>query len=328
MALTVYAENMGLFHKGSGGKGIAPIDVCLSPPPPPTGPIPIPYVNVLKASNLAKGSKTVRVDKKPTALEDASHVSTSTGDEMGTQGGSVITAKTKGKGYFQLWSFTVQIEGKGVCRHGDPMGQNCASMPPSCVNMAALTKRGSPPPDNEECAEPYDNSKRVEATPAQRESVQGKNCWQCGETPAEVVKRARREIKRRKGTGKPIKALQEIVNKAERKPNVRGRNPMNADHQVPQKIEWENGGCNLEDGEFKKWAQEKSTVMPQCHFCSNSQGGALGDMTPKQIRALTKRANEPDLANLRNIDAQLPFSPPNHKALLVERGKILAKFKF
>lgn len=39
MGLSVFAENLGLFHKGSGGKGVAPGDVCLSPPPPPTGPM-------------------------------------------------------------------------------------------------------------------------------------------------------------------------------------------------------------------------------------------------------------------------------------------------
>lgn len=35
MALTVFAEKMGWFHKGSNGKGIAPGDVCLSPPMAP-----------------------------------------------------------------------------------------------------------------------------------------------------------------------------------------------------------------------------------------------------------------------------------------------------
>src|SRR5262245_53094998 len=114
MGLTVFAEKMGFFHKGSSGKGIAPADVCLSPPPPPAGPIPVPYVNVLSAPDLSKGSKTVKIDGEETALEDSSEVSTSTGDEAGTQGGNVITHKTKGKGSFTLWSFVVKVEGKGV----------------------------------------------------------------------------------------------------------------------------------------------------------------------------------------------------------------------
>ena len=73
MALTVYAEDMGLFHKGSGGKGTAPLDVCLSPPPSPTGPVPVPYVNLLQASNLAKGSKTVKIFGEEYTVECETH---------------------------------------------------------------------------------------------------------------------------------------------------------------------------------------------------------------------------------------------------------------
>lgn len=86
MAITVYNEGAGLFHKGSSGKGIGPGDVCLTPPPPPTGPVPVPYVNMLSASDLADGSTSVEIDGNPTALEDHSYVSTSSGDEAGTQG--------------------------------------------------------------------------------------------------------------------------------------------------------------------------------------------------------------------------------------------------
>ncbi len=135
MALTVFAEKMGFFHKGSAGIGIAPLDVCLSPPP---GPVPIPYTNVLFAKHLVKGSKTVRIDGEPTFLEDYSETSTSIGDEGGTLGGSVVTGVILGKGYFMVWSMTVQIEGLGVCRHGDMMGQNSASAPPSSIDAAAL----------------------------------------------------------------------------------------------------------------------------------------------------------------------------------------------
>jgi hypothetical protein len=140
MALTVFAEKMGFFHKGSGGIGVAPLDVCLSPPP---GPVPIPYTNVLFAKDLIKGSKTVRIDGEPTFLEDHSETSTSIGDEGGTLGGSVVTGVILGKGYFMVWSMTVQIEGLGVCRHGDMMGQNSASSPPSSIDAAAVSKPAS-----------------------------------------------------------------------------------------------------------------------------------------------------------------------------------------
>ena len=79
MAITVFNEGAGLFHQGSGGSGVAP-GGCLSPPPPPTGPVPVPYVNSLQAGDLASGSQSVVIDGNPTALEDQSYVSTSTGD--------------------------------------------------------------------------------------------------------------------------------------------------------------------------------------------------------------------------------------------------------
>ena len=129
MGRTVFAENMGLFHKGSGGKGVAPADVCLSPPPPPTGPVPVPYVNNLSASDLAKGSTKVKIQGEPTCLEDASESRQAWAMKPARKAATSSLIRPKGKGYFTLWSFTVKIEGKGVCRHGDMMGQNCASSP-------------------------------------------------------------------------------------------------------------------------------------------------------------------------------------------------------
>ena len=42
-------------------------------------------------------------------------------------------------GFFTVWSSTVQIEGMGVCRHGDLMGQNSASGPPPSTLDEAKT---------------------------------------------------------------------------------------------------------------------------------------------------------------------------------------------
>lgn len=134
MALTVFAEQMGFFHKGCGGTGVGPVDVCLTPPS-----VPVPYVNVLFSKDLVKGSKTVRIDGEPTFLEDVSMTSKSIGDEGGTAGGSVVTGVILKNGYFTQWSSTVQIEGLGVCRHGDIMGHNSAGgPPPSSLNSGAI----------------------------------------------------------------------------------------------------------------------------------------------------------------------------------------------
>ena len=56
------------------------------------------------SSDLAKGSKKVKVDGNPVALKD-SNFSTSTGDEAGSAGGGVVSNTNKGKAEFVLYSF-------------------------------------------------------------------------------------------------------------------------------------------------------------------------------------------------------------------------------
>ena len=268
MALTVYAEGMGLFHKGSGGQGIAPGDVCLSPPPPPAGPVPVPYVNSLSAADLSDGSKTVTIDGEPTALEDASSVSTSMGDEAGTQGGNVLTHKTKGKGYFKLWSFTVQVEGKGVCRHGDTMGQNCMSTPPGCVDMSALVRfLLKPGVDIGKPCPPYKRTSAMGPTDAQTEKVRGGPCWECA-----------RDLHKTDWTGIMLK--KGLVAKASAYSSGRSDSQkFTADHQPPLNIAWYMGGCHMPDNEFEKWASDPKSVNPHCSAHSSSQGGSVGSVT-------------------------------------------------
>jgi uncharacterized Zn-binding protein involved in type VI secretion len=262
MGLTVFAESMGLFHKGSGGKGIGPADVCLTPPTPPAGPVPVPYVNNIMASDLASGSSTVKIDGEPTALESSSNVSTSTGDEAGTQGGNVITHKTKGKAYFTLWSFTVKVEGKGVARHGDMMGQNCASQPPGCVDAAAVTSfkalpwvdTTKPCPDNSYPGNAGTND-------SQQDACRGGPCWECKATKSGYGPRDRR------GTTPAFKKDERFT----------------PDHQPPQKAAWYMGGCH-DPVKFAAWAKSDDAVQPHCSSCSPSQGGVLSHTTVAQIK--------------------------------------------
>jgi uncharacterized Zn-binding protein involved in type VI secretion len=243
VGLTVYAEGMGLFHKGSGGQGIAPADVCLSPPPPPAGPVPVPYVNMLSASDLTGGSKSVKIDGEETALEDASSISTSTGDEPGTQGGNVMTAQTKGKGSFTLWSSTVKIEGKGVCRHGDPLGQNSSSTPYGCVDMAAITSFQQKGWKNmgEPCTKKYKRPKEGRPNAAQKKQIEGTACWRAPCTGTATV----------------------------------------PDHQPPLAVAWALGGCYNET-KFKEWAKStEATPRGHCRMHSRMQGGELSNISEK-----------------------------------------------
>ena len=94
---TVSSNNEGVAHKASGEKSVISPDVCKTPSP--GGPIPIPYPNIGKSSDTAKGTKKVKMDGDPVML-DNSNFKTSTGDEPGTEGSSDVdtpTIKPKGK---------------------------------------------------------------------------------------------------------------------------------------------------------------------------------------------------------------------------------------
>jgi hypothetical protein len=260
---TVFVSGMGLFHKNSGGSGKAFPDVCLSPPPPPAGPVPIPYPNSLSASDLTGGSRTVKIDGAETALEDASSVSTSTGDEGGTQGGNVITHKTKGKGFFMLWSFDVKVEGKGVCRHGDPMGQNCASTPPGAADIMAMVNQAVVAAVNPEepCTEAYDSGKhRHSMRQSQYDAVSAGPCWQCKSTSP---------LGNDPG-GNPL-------------PHAPGQ-AFTPDHEPPVMVRWYAGGCHMQPDEWKDDFQDPKSVYPHCSQCSDAQGGLSS-----QSQALAER---------------------------------------
>jgi hypothetical protein len=259
MGSTVFANDEGFFHAGSGGSGKAFPDVCLSPPPTPTGPVPVPYPNKLSASDLAEGSKTVVIEGNPTALEDQSYISTSTGDEAGNQGGNVVTHKTKGKGYFTFWSLDVKVEGKGVDRNDDPMGQNCASGPPGALDLKAIVNRVKAKlrKSKKPCKRRYNRRKhRASITEDQYKKVNAKGpggkkprCWQCGSTSPLG----------NGPTGSPLPA-----------PPGRRFTP---DHK-PSIVEyWYSGGCHKSKEERKKDLQRESAVRPHCEQCSDKQGG-------------------------------------------------------
>ena len=127
MGVTVGVNNLSVVHKSSSGITIAFPDVCLTPAPP-APPIPIPYPNIAKSGDTAKGSKKVKCDGNPICLKD-SNFSTSVGDEAGTNKG-VASGKTKGKAEFINYSFDVKVEGKNVARAFDLMLHNDKNTPP------------------------------------------------------------------------------------------------------------------------------------------------------------------------------------------------------
>ncbi len=119
---TVFANGRSIVHKGDGQVNTAaPPDVCKTPSP--AGPVPIPYVNVAKTSDLAKGTKKIKIEGNPGGNE-GSNLATSMGDEAGTAGGGLLSSKTKGKLTWATKSANVKLEGKGAVRFMDVAQHN------------------------------------------------------------------------------------------------------------------------------------------------------------------------------------------------------------
>lgn len=122
MSVTINVNDLTLVHKGSDGIATAAApDVCKTPSP--GGPIPIPYPNIARSSDLVEGSTTVKADGQPIALKDSAFA-TSTGDEAGTAGGGVVSGVIKGKAKFASYSMDVKVEGRNVGRLSDQMTMN------------------------------------------------------------------------------------------------------------------------------------------------------------------------------------------------------------
>jgi hypothetical protein len=134
MGCDVYANGDEIACKAGDGKVIAAFpDVCLSPPSPPAGPIPVPYPDTSFSKDMQNGSKTVKIKGQEVMLKDKSFYKTAPlGDEAATQGlgANVITHVITGKTYFVMWSLDVKIEGENVDRHIDLTTSNHASIPP------------------------------------------------------------------------------------------------------------------------------------------------------------------------------------------------------
>jgi len=127
MSSNVFANGNEISAKKDDNKSICAMpDVCLSPPSPPVGPIPIPYPNTAQASDTDDGSKSVQIGGDIVGLKNSSTYKTSTGDEAATKGlgMGVVTATIQGKMQHAAWSMDVKIEGENVICHMDMTTHN------------------------------------------------------------------------------------------------------------------------------------------------------------------------------------------------------------
>jgi len=107
----------GFAHKGSGGMSMVFPDVCKMP-----NGIPVPFPNIGKSSDTTGGSTTVKADGEMIMNKGAKY-SKSSGDEPG-KGGGVVSQVNTSECEFMMYSFDVMVEGKNVCRMGDPLFHN------------------------------------------------------------------------------------------------------------------------------------------------------------------------------------------------------------
>lgn len=120
MAQSTFANGRGIAHKGSGGMSTVFPDVCKTPIG--SSIVPIPYPNIGRSADTAKGPKSVKVDGEMPMVKGAIY-SKSSGDEAGVKKG-LISGKQKDECEYMMYSFDIKMEGKNVCRMGDPMFHN------------------------------------------------------------------------------------------------------------------------------------------------------------------------------------------------------------
>ncbi|TQF13245.1 DUF4150 domain-containing protein [Myxococcus llanfairpwllgwyngyllgogerychwyrndrobwllllantysiliogogogochensis] len=121
MGYHVIVNGLVQSHAGTAGLTIATLpDVCKTPSP--AGPVPVPYPNISRSADLAKGSKTVTAAGKMLAVK-GSEFSQSTGDEAGSAGG-VKSGTLRKESKWLSYSFDVKVEGKNACRLSDKMTCN------------------------------------------------------------------------------------------------------------------------------------------------------------------------------------------------------------
>ena|SRR2546426_2409541 len=154
MSNEVFANGNAIACKGGDSKVIAAFpDVCLSPPSPPAGPIPVPYPNTSFSKDMKDGSRTVKIDGQEVMLKDQSFYKTSPlGDEAATRtfGAGVVSHVITGKTYYVAWSMDVKFEGLNVDRHLDLTTSNHASpmanenVPAPGAEKAALPRKCPP----------------------------------------------------------------------------------------------------------------------------------------------------------------------------------------
>lgn len=123
----VYANGKEVSSKKTTNKSApAMMSVCLSPPSPPAGPVPIPYPVTDMASNTTDGTGSVFIKKKEVGKKNGSNYKKCKGNEPATRnfGMDVVSHTIQGKTKFEAYSFDVMFEKDGAERFTDLTSTN------------------------------------------------------------------------------------------------------------------------------------------------------------------------------------------------------------
>lgn len=105
-----------------GGNCMAFPDVCKTPTPVGTVPVPYPNTAMLMQANPVTCSRKVRIMNQPVITKQTTIPMTS-GDEAGAAGG-VVSGSIKGPAQVKMGSLKVKAEGNAVVFQTCPWGQN------------------------------------------------------------------------------------------------------------------------------------------------------------------------------------------------------------
>ena len=150
----VFANGREVSGKATPNEVIAGFpSVCLSPPSPPAGPIPIPYPMFTDAGKTSDGTGSVHIKKKEVGKKNGSIWSKSKGNEAATRsfGMDVVSHTISGASKHQAYSFDVKFEKSGAERFMDLTTTNHGSDPATAVTNDIAKPAPAKPGTEAEC---------------------------------------------------------------------------------------------------------------------------------------------------------------------------------
>jgi hypothetical protein len=176
MSAEVYANGREVSAKKDSNKSMSAMpDVCLSPPSPPAGPIPIPYPNFSNASDTSDGTKRVKINGKEVGKKNSSNYKQSKGDMAATRsfGMGLVTHALEKKTYHAAWSFDVKFENENAIRHMDLTTHNHGSTPPDTLCGTISQAKNTSPPGDMNCTELSKRRRQAERKDLEQPVQQG-----------------------------------------------------------------------------------------------------------------------------------------------------------